>query len=120
MTKPTLVIGASTDPTRYSYRAINLLRTYGHPVFGLGRDQGVVSDVELVQDWYLEWKVDTVTLYINPKIQPLYYDKIIQLKPKRVIFNPGTENREFAELLAKNDIESEEACTLVLLSIGEY
>jgi predicted CoA-binding protein len=115
-----LVIGASTDPSRYSNRAINLLRTYGHPVFGIGRDKGTVSDVELVQDWNSEWKVDTVTLYINPRIQPQYYDKIIQLKPQRVIFNPGTENAEFAEVLAENGIQSEEACTLVLLSIGEY
>jgi predicted CoA-binding protein len=118
--KPTLVIGASTDPTRYSYRAINLLRSYGHPVFGLGRDKGSVSDVQLVQDWVSDWKVDTVTLYINPRIQSQYYDRIIELKPNRVIFNPGTENPEFAEMLAKNGIESEEACTLVLLSIGEY
>lgn len=118
--KPTLVIGASTDPSRYSNRAINLLRTYGHPVFGLGRDKGTVSDVELVQEWNSEWKIDTVTLYINPRIQSQYYDRIIQLKPKRVILNPGTENRELVEMLERQGIVWEEACTLVLLSIGEY
>ena len=118
--KPTLVIGASTDPTRYSYRAINLLRTYGHSVFGLGRDKGLVADVELVQDWDPAWKVDTVTLYINPSIQAQYYQRILELEPKRVIFNPGTENREFNSMLKDKGIEWEEACTLVLLSIGEY
>jgi hypothetical protein len=118
--KPTLVIGASTDPTRYSYRAITLLRTYGHPVFGLGRDKGIVSDVELVQDWDPTWKVDTVTLYINPRIQSQYYQRILELQPKRVIFNPGTENSEFNSMLKNKGIGWEEACTLVLLSIGEY
>lgn len=118
--KPTLVIGASTDPTRYSFRAISMLRNYHHEVIGLGRDEGKVSDVELVNEWNPDWKVDTVTLYINPTIQPQYYDKILSLKPKRVIFNPGTENSEFQMLLTTNGIEAEEACTLVLLSLGNY
>jgi uncharacterized protein len=120
MDKSTLVIGASTDHTRYSFRAINLLRSHGHSVIGLGRDKGTVADVELEQEWDPSWKVDSVTLYINPRIQVQYYEKVIALQPKRVIFNPGTENSVFQTLLKEQGIETEVACTLVLLTLGEY
>jgi hypothetical protein len=118
--KTTLVIGASTTPTRYSFKAIEMLRAHGHSVFALGKVTGTVADVELEQAWDLDWKVDTITMYINPSLQEAYYDKVIALKPKRVIFNPGTENDQFEELLRENGIEVEEACTLVLLSTGQY
>jgi len=74
----------------------------------------------MLNDWDSEWEIDTVTLYVNPTLQEQYYDKILALKPRRVIFNPGTENTYFYTQLTKNDIAFEEACTLVLLSIGEY
>lgn len=117
--KPTLVIGASTDPLRYSNRAILALRRHEHDVVALAKRAGRVEDVE-IQTEFPTSGIHTVTLYIGPQRQPEYYSKIIDLKPKRVIFNPGTENDEFAEMLEANGIEAVEACTLVMLSIGNY
>jgi|SRR5690606_2688152 len=120
MDKKTLVIGASTKPERYSNIAINRLVTYGHTVVAIGLKKGVVAGVELSTEKEAFKDVDTVTLYLNPKRQLEYYEYIISLKPKRVIFNPGTENPEFYKLLRKNQIEAEEACTLVLLGTNQY
>lgn len=118
--KPTLVIGATTNPERYAYRAIQQLRQNGHPVVAFGLKAGVVADVTIETEWNPDWKVDTVTLYLNPQRQEAFYDKIIALNPQRVLFNPGTENPEFEKLLQSKGIFTEEACTLVLLSLGEY
>jgi len=118
--KPTLVIGAHTDPTRYAYKAIKRLRAHGDPVTAFGLRSGTVDDVEIETEWNENWKIDTVTLYINPQRQEGYTDKIIALKPKRVIFNPGTENPEFIRELQQAGIEAEVACTLVLLSLNQY
>ena len=118
----TLVIGASENPERYSNKAIRLLKQKNHPVIALGLRKGQVAGVEFETDIkaIVNNVVDTVTLYINPSLQRAYYEAIIELKPRRVIFNPGTENIEFEELLATSQIESEEACTLVLLNTGQY
>jgi predicted CoA-binding protein len=110
MKKNTLVLGASLKPERYSNMAINRLRNYNHNVKAFGLREGEVNTVT----------IDTVTLYLNPKRQEDYYDYIIGLAPNRVIFNPGTENIEFYELLNENDIRYEIACTLVLLGTGQY
>ena len=118
--KSTLVIGASVKPERYSYKAIHQLREKGHPVYAFALRQGNVADVEFETEWNENWQVDSVTLYINSHLQKSFYDKIISLKPKRVIFNPGTENPELQRLLIKNNIAFENACTLVLLSIDQY
>lgn len=118
--KPTLVIGASTNPARYSFMAVTQLRQHGHPVIAYGLDKGSVAGVTIENEWNESWQVDTVTLYLNPVRQEAYYDKIIALRPKRVIFNPGTENPLFASLLETSGIETEVACTLVLLSINRY
>ncbi|EDP69606.1 hypothetical protein FBALC1_05458 [Flavobacteriales bacterium ALC-1] len=120
MKKKTLVLGASLKPQRYSNIAINRLVNYNHEVkaFGLrvGELNGVTIDTELTN-----YKaINTVTLYLNPKRQEAYYDYIIKLNPERVIFNPGTENPEFYNLLKQNNIDFEIACTLVLLSTGQY
>ena len=120
MVKKTLVIGASTNPDRYSYLAINRLLDNNHEVVALGRKEGEVSGVKFSTEKVMFENIDTVTLYLNKKNQEDYYDYIIALNPKRVIFNPGTENPELQKLLTKNNIAFEEACTLVLLSIGEY
>jgi predicted CoA-binding protein len=118
--KKTLVIGASENPARYSNMAIRRLRSKGHPVIALGRKKGQVEDVE-IQDIPQPWEdVDTVTLYLNPVNQQPYYDYIISLKPKRIIFNPGTENRELEALAEANGITPVAACTLVMLSVGSY
>lgn len=118
--KKTLVLGASTNPSRYSYMAINRLVVYGHPVVGIGRDTGNVAGIEITRETPPMNDVDTVTLYLNPRNQLPYYDYILSLKPKRVIFNPGTENDELQAKLRANNIEAKEACTLVMLGTGQY
>lgn len=116
----TLVIGASTHDYRYSNKAIKLLRAHKHEVVAVGRETGEVSGVNIEHDMPAQNDIDTVTLYINPMHQQAYYDKLVELKPRRVIFNPGTENSELEALLEKNGIATEEACTLVLLNTGQY
>lgn len=118
--KPTLVIGASTNPERYAYKAIRMLRESGHPVVAYGLTSGQVDDVTIETEWNPNWEVDTVTLYLNPVRQQPFYAQILALRPKRVIFNPGTENPEFESMLQQQGIFPEEACTLVLLSIHHY
>jgi predicted CoA-binding protein len=118
--KKTLVIGASDNPDRYSYLAVNQLRSHGHPVVALGPKKTKVGDVgiDTVKSSFPD--IDTVTLYVNPRIQKEYYDYILSLKPRRIIFNPGTENEELASLARARGIEPMEACTLVLLSTGQF
>lgn len=120
MKKMTLVIGASTNPGRYSFRAIQQLIVHGHPVFAIGNKEGEVGGVKILTEKIMFEDVDTVTLYLNKKNQENFYEYILALNPKRVLFNPGTENEELQKLLTKNNIAFEEACTLVLLSIGQY
>ncbi|MHB0755039.1 CoA-binding protein [Polaribacter sp. M15] len=120
MKKSTLVIGASTNPNRYSNMAIKKLIGKKVPTVALGLKKAKVLDV-IIDDEKQPYKnIDTVTLYLNPKRQEDYYDYIISLKPRRVIFNPGTENTKFVKLLEENNIESEIACTLVLLSTNQF
>ncbi|KAA0989393.1 CoA-binding protein [Dyadobacter aurulentus] len=118
--KRTLIIGATSNPSRYAYLAAQKLMNYGHPIILVGRKKGFA----LGEDIHLEksnWEdVDTVTLYINPSHQPEYYDYIVSLNPKRVIFNPGTENPEFKNILLNKNIIPIEGCTLVMLSTGQY
>ncbi len=118
--KATLVIGATTKEDRYAYKAIQSLLLHKHKVFAYGTREGNVSGVEIETHWNPNWEVDTITLYINAARQKEYYTPILELKPKRVIFNPGTENPEFIELLQNSNIIAEVACTLVMLSIGNY
>lgn len=120
MEKKTLVLGASTNPSRYSNIAINRLVRYGHPVVAVGLRDGTVADVSIHTNKEPFKDVDTVTLYLNPRRQEEYYDYILSLKPKRVIFNPGTENPYLYELLRANNIDYEVACTLVLLGTNQY
>jgi predicted CoA-binding protein len=118
--KKTLVLGASVNPSRYSYLAIRRLRSLGHPVVAIGRRQGVLEDVPISKEKTPADDIDTVTLYLNPRHQQEYYEYILSLHPKRIIFNPGTENDELAELAKANNIQAIDACTLVLLSTGQY
>lgn len=120
MGKKTLVLGASSNPSRYSFIAINRLRNYNHPVIALGREKSKVADVEIT-DSKEDWKeIDTLTMYLSPAHQKQYYDSILKWKPKRIIFNPGSENPELENLASENGIDTERACTLVLLSTGAY
>lgn len=118
--KKTLIIGASTNPQRYSFLAANRLVNHGYPIVMLGLKDGQVADNQIQTGKPILSNIDTVTLYIGPAHQPEWYEYIINLHPKRVIFNPGTENEEFEQLLKKEGIEALEACTLVLISIGAY
>ena len=120
MSKTTLVIGASLKPERYSYIAIKRLRSYNHEVKAFGLKKGKIEDVSIDTELMPYKAIDTVSLYLNPERQKPYYDYIIGLNPKRVLFNPGTENSEFYNILEQNNIEFEEACTLVLLGTGQY
>ena len=115
-----MVLGASNNPQRYSFLAINRLRGNGHPVVAIGQRRVRAADVDIDTEKKLFEGVDTVTLYLNPKRQKEYYDYILSLHPKRIIFNPGAENPELSALAQSNGIEPLEACTLVLLSTGQY
>jgi predicted CoA-binding protein len=120
MKKKTLVLGASDNPARYSFLAINRLRGHGHPVVGIGRKTSRVLDVVIEKEKLPVEGVDTVTLYLNPAHQREYYDYILMLNPKRIIFNPGTENEELEALARQKNIATIEACTLVMLATGQY
>ena len=118
--KKTLVLGASDRPDRYSYLAINRLRGKGHPVVAIGQRPSKVGDVEIGTEKNAVADIDTVTLYLNPFRQKEYYDYILSLRPKRIIFNPGAENPELARMAQSQGIQPLEACTLVLLSTGQF
>ncbi len=120
MNKKTLVIGASLNPSRYSNIAINRLKSHGVDTVAFGLNEGSVSGVSIDTNLMPYKDIDTVTLYLNPQRQKSYYDYIIGLNPERVIFNPGTENQEFQNLLKQNKIAFENSCTLVLLSTNQY
>lgn len=118
--KKTLVLGASDNPQRYSYMAINMLRDKQHPVVAIGRKEMEIADVAVNNEKKHFDDVDTVTLYLNTDNQKEYYDYILSLNPKRIIFNPGAENSELEQLAKKNGITTMNACTLVLLSTGQF
>ncbi len=118
--KKTLVIGASENPARYSYLAVQRLNALKHPVIALGKRPGTIGNTIIETEHKPFENIDTVTLYLNPTRQKEYYDYIISLHPKRIIFNPGTENDELYELARSKGIDVEEACTLVMLSTGQY
>ncbi len=115
-----IVLGASTNPERTSYTAVQRLKASGHDVFPIGISKGQVHGIEMLNEPLLIEDTDTVTLYLNPDRQKAYYDYILSLKPKRIIFNPDTENPELAQLAHENDIQVEVACTLVLLATNSY
>jgi len=122
MTKKTVIIGATTNPARYAFTAAGMLSEYGHEIVPVGIKSGSVYGKEILQinKRPVITDVDTVTLYIGPQHQPQHYDYILSLKPKRVIFNPGTENAEFEKLVTDSGAEALEACTLVLLRSNQY
>lgn len=120
MSAITLVMGASTNPSRYSYMAIERLTQTGNAVVAFGLKKGEVSGITIDNELVEYSDLDTVTLYLGAANQPQYYNYIIGLKPRRVIFNPGTENPEFYKLLKAAKIGVEVACTLVLLGTNQY
>lgn len=118
--KHTLVLGASDNPTRYSYLAALRLTEHGHPVTLIGNRKGMLNGIPIQTDKKPLTGIHTVTLYLRPELQQPMYDYIFSLHPNRIIFNPGTENSELKQLAESKGIETTEACTLVMLSIGNY
>jgi predicted CoA-binding protein len=118
--KKTLVLGASENPSRYSNMAMRKLAAKGYKVVAIGSKKGKVDDIEISIDTIQDEDIETVTLYLNPANQKPYYDYILGLKPKRIVFNPGTENDELERMAVKQGINVLEACTLVMLSTGQY
>jgi len=125
--KRTLILGVSLKPIRYSHLAVQRLQHYNHPIVAVGLREGVIGNQEVItfESAFAKAEkdkntIDTVTLYIGPKHQHQYMDYVVSLQPKRVIFNPGTENPEFYTLLKENNIDFEVACTLVLLGTNQY
>ena len=118
--RKTVVIGASEKQERTSNQAVQLLSDYGHEVVGIGRKAGQIADTEIQTGQPVIAKVDTISMYISPENQTGMYDYLLSLQPKRIIFNPGSENSELAKLAVDNNIVVEEACTLVLLRTGQY
>jgi predicted CoA-binding protein len=116
----TLVIGASENKSRYSYLAMQRLMQHDHEVVAIGKRPGKVGNITIETN-KINWQdIDTITLYLNPLHQKNYYDYFLSLKPRRIIFNPGTENDELAKLAVEQGIQTVEGCTLVMLGTGQY
>jgi len=120
MKNKTLVLGASENPDRYSNKAILKLQSKGEEVIAIGKKAGKVNNIEIFTQQVPSDDIETVTLYLNPLHQKPYYDYILSLKPKRIIFNPGAENDELERIAAQEGINVLESCTLVMLSTGQY
>src|ERR1035437_2306264 len=118
--KKTIVIGASENPERYSYKAVVSLSKHGVEVIAVGLKDGMILTIPITKEKIYIEDVDTITMYVGKQNQPAWYDYIFSLKPKRIIFNPGAENDELVQLATSKGIEVVEACTLVMLSVGNY
>lgn len=118
--KKTLVLGAAPNPGRYAYLAMHALQKHGHETVPVGVRAGEVAGKTILEGMPAVSDIDTVTLYIGPQRQPAYYDYLFALQPRRIIFNPGTENPELESLARARGIETVEGCTLVMLAIGNY
>lgn len=120
MNKPTAIIGASPNPERYAYLATVRLKKHGHTVFPVGIHEGNIEGEKILIDKPKITNIHTVTLYVAPRNQAAWADYIFSLHPQRIVFNPGTENPELLKMAETKGIECIEACTLVMLSIGNY
>jgi predicted CoA-binding protein len=120
MSKKTIVIGASTNPSRYSYKAVTALRNHGHEVIAYGRKKGSIGETPIITELNGIDEVDTITVYISKNNQSDLLKLIKEIMPQRVIFNPGAENFDIIPEITALGIESIEACTLVMLNIGNY
>ena len=116
----TLIMGSSTNPERYAYKAANSLSNHGHEIELVGQKEGEIQGYKIHTDYPDFEGIDTVTMYVGAKNQPSLYDYILRQRPRRIIFNPGAENPEFEKMVKANGIETEEACTLVLLATGQF
>ncbi len=120
MTKKTLILGASENPERYSNMAIRELRKHGHDVIAVGMKAGIVDDVSIETEIPPINDIHTISLYLNPERQKPFHVQLLQLRPSRIIFNPGTENEAFEQLAKEAGVDVQEACTLVMLGTGQF
>ncbi len=118
--KKTLVVGASPKEERYSNRAVKLLSKNSYDVYAFGLREGKIDTIDIFTEWPKTNDIHTVSLYVGPQNQDTYYHLILNLKPQRVIFNPGTENEVFSQMLNSEGIEVVEHCTLVMLNQGIF
>ncbi|MCS6833332.1 MAG: CoA-binding protein, partial [Flammeovirgaceae bacterium] len=116
----TLILGASPNPTRYAYIAAQRLMEKGHPIVLVGIKKGEINGIPILNHREIQPNIDTITLYLSPENQKEWYEYILNTHPKRLIFNPGTENDELAQKARQKGIQTVEACTLVMLSLGNY
>ena len=116
-----IVLGASEKPDRYSNQAVRLLIETGHDVIPVNPKGGVIEGLEVLRNLeQVEKRVDTLSVYVSPAVSAALRDSILRIKPGRVVFNPGAENADLRKVLNENGIETEEACTLVLLRTGQF
>ena len=118
--KTTLILGASLNPERYSFKATKKLIEKKIKVFLVGRNKGQINGININNKFPLDREIHTISIYLNPSAQEEYVESILSLRPKRVIFNPGTENSNLSNLLSLKEIEFENSCTLILLSTNQY
>jgi len=118
--KKTVVIGASPNPERYAYQAVRSLKLHGHDVIAVGLRAGEIDGISIHVDKPKIDEVDTISLYVGPAHQSAWYEYMESLHPKRLILNPGTESKEIIDWAQEHNITVDQACTLVLLSIGSY
>ncbi|TVR75260.1 MAG: CoA-binding protein [Marinilabiliales bacterium] len=118
--KKTLVLGASPNPIRFSYKAVKSLQRYNVPVVPVGIKKGEIGGIDIITDRPHMDDIHTVTMYVGPARQKDYYSYLLSLQPSRIIFNPGTENSEFMEMARKEGIEVLEDCTLIMLNADRY
>ena len=116
----TLIVGASSNPERYSFMATHLLKSYGHKVYAYGIKKGMIEEEPIQLEWPVAGTIDTITLYLGTAAQKPIYDTILGIQPRRIIFNPGTENPELEALAQERGIQTLEACTLVMLKTNQY
>ncbi len=120
MNKKTVVIGASPKKSRFSNKAVRMLSEYGHPLVAIGLREAEIYGIKIIKDPPEIENVHTITIYVGKKNQKEYYDYILNLKPKRIIFNPGAENQELEKMAKNEGIEVVQDCTLVMLSKGKF
>ncbi len=118
--KKTLILGATSNEGRYANLVANRLVSHGHSIVNVGLKAGEAAGIPIEKPQTIHTDIDTITLYVGPQHQEELYDYILDTHPKRIIFNPGTENSELRRMANQKGIKTEYACTLVLLSIGEY
>ncbi len=118
--KPTVILGASSNPDRYSFLATEKLARYGHDVYPIGIRSGNINGIEIITGKPELKGIDTITMYLSAVNQKDWYNYIFSIHPKRIIFNPGAENPELERLATEKGISVVNACTLVMLSIGNY